>query len=66
MIDALLFWKNRLCFILPKDFTTNIEAGVPSAIDAQSRPDAFAKTLIEGQVDTFLSTYTAFLSCNWQ
>ena len=58
--DALYFGKIDYVLFLPKDFTTNIEAGVPSAIDAQSRPDAFAKTLIEGQVDTFLSTYTAF------
>ena len=53
--------KSTMFYFLPKDFTTNIEAGVPSAIDAQSRPDAFAKTLIEGQVDTFLSTYTVFI-----
>ena len=58
--DALYFGEVDYVLFLPKGFAEKIESGQQSVINAQSRPDAFAKTLVEGQVNTFLSTYTAF------
>jgi ABC-2 type transport system permease protein len=58
--DALYFNRINIVLHLPVDFTEQVEAGQMPAIEIQSRPDAFSKTIVTQQVNTYLQTLLLF------
>lgn len=51
--DALYFNRVNIILHLPADFTEQVEVGKMPTIKIQSRPDAFSKTVVTQQVNTF-------------
>lgn len=58
--DALYFNRVNIVLHVPADFTYQVEAGKMPTIEIQSRPDAFSKTVVTQQVNTFLQTVLLF------
>jgi ABC-2 type transport system permease protein len=58
--DALYFGKVDYILFLPKDFSKQIEADEQGKIEVKARPDAYAKTLVENQINSYLSTFQTF------
>lgn len=58
--DALYFNRVNIILHLPADFTEQVEVGKMPTIKIQSRPDAFSKTVVTQQVNTFLQTLILF------
>ncbi len=58
--DALYFNRVNIVLHLPADFSKQVEAGQMPTIEIQSRPDAFTKTIVTQQVNTFLQTLLLF------
>ena len=58
--DALYFNRVHIVLHLPADFSKQVEAGQMPTIEIQSRPDAFSKTIVTQQVNTFLQTLLLF------
>ncbi len=58
--DALYFNRVNIILHLPADFTEQVEVGKMATIKIQSRPDAFSKTVVTQQVNTFLQTLILF------